>query len=123
MFKKRQYVAVPAHLNGQLGGQLLDGAGAAAEAAEEVLDRGRDEEVLLLEAELLALGCVVVGVQHLGNLLSVLAVLDGLEEVALVEVLAGREKGRDKTSELAHNVATSRSNSIDGCQEEDEEVR
>ena len=57
-----------------------------AEAPQDVSQRARDEEVLLTEAELLALRRVVVRVEHLGEVLGEHLLLDRLDVGALVEV-------------------------------------
>ena len=57
-----------------------------AEAAEDVPQRARDEEVLLAQAQLLALGRVVVRIQHLREVLGKHLLLDRLDVRALVEV-------------------------------------
>ena len=55
-------------------------------AAEDVLERTGDEEILLAEAEFLAGRRVVVGVEDLGEVLGEHLRLDGLDVRALVEV-------------------------------------
>ena len=50
-------------------GKLLKVEALGEHAVEEVVDGCRDEEVLLLQAQLLALGRRVLGVEHLGNVL------------------------------------------------------
>jgi len=57
------------------------------EAVEHVLQRGADEEVLLLQAQLAAHFGGVVGIEHLGEVFRIVLVLDGADVVALVEVL------------------------------------
>ena len=56
------------------------------EVLHGVLDGGGGEEVLLLEAQLLALVAVVVGIEDLGDDLGQLALLHGLHILAAVEV-------------------------------------
>ncbi len=74
--------------------QLVQAVVGALVAAQDVVDRGADEEVLLLQAQLPALGGVVLGVEHLGDALrqrlllhraSVVPVVEDLE----VEVVGG----------------------------------
>eukprot|EP00047_Mylnosiga_fluctuans_P003292 m.228426 g.228426 ORF g.228426 m.228426 type:complete len:867 (+) comp11740_c0_seq1:45-2645(+) len=97
-------------LDRALARELLEGGalvlavrGASAEvlvAADDVLQRRRHEEVLLLEAQLLALEDVVVGVEYTRDVLSQIAVDDGLDVVAVVEVRqieAIRRTGRPQT--------------------------
>ena len=75
-------VDVDGHLvreDGPLG--AVDGQ----EVAHDVLHGGGGEEVLLLQAQLLALPGVVVGIEHLGDDLGQLALLHGLDVLAAVE--------------------------------------
>ena len=64
-----------------------------AEATEDVVDGGGDEEVLLAEAELFAGGGGVVGVEDLGEVLGEDLALDGLDVVAAVEFIEGEFVG------------------------------
>jgi hypothetical protein len=66
-------------------GQLLPGALALFEGAEDVGDRARHEEVLLFEPQLLALLSCVVRVEHLGDILHFDLLFDRARVVALVE--------------------------------------
>ncbi len=55
------------------------------EATDDVLESGRAQEVLLLDAQVLALGHIVVRVQHAGDVLGVVAIAHGLDVVTVVE--------------------------------------
>ena len=57
-------------LDGHLVGQVLEGAVGGQVVLDDVADGGSRQEVLLAQAEDLALNVVVVGVQHLGDQLS-----------------------------------------------------
>mmetsp|Transcript_12733 Transcript_12733/g.53542 ORF Transcript_12733/g.53542 Transcript_12733/m.53542 type:complete len:680 (+) Transcript_12733:784-2823(+) len=74
-------------LDGHLVGELVEVLVVLLVAADHVLDGGADEEVLLLEAQLLALVRPVVGVEHGGDGLGALLVEDGRHVVAGVERL------------------------------------
>ena len=54
-------------LDGHLVGQVLEGAVGGQVVLDDVADGGSRQEVLLAQAEDLALNVVVVGVQHLGD--------------------------------------------------------
>lgn len=54
-------------LDGHLVGEGMDFVAVGPEAAQDVVERAGDEEVLLLEAQVAPLLNVVVGIQHLGN--------------------------------------------------------
>ena len=54
-------------------------------SANKIADRGTSKEVLLLEAQLLACLGVVVRIKYGGDVLCLLACLNRLEVVALVE--------------------------------------
>mmetsp|Transcript_74151 Transcript_74151/g.163987 ORF Transcript_74151/g.163987 Transcript_74151/m.163987 type:complete len:458 (+) Transcript_74151:1250-2623(+) len=74
------------HLDRDLIGKLLPlSARVLDELAEDILDRGTAEEVLLPQAQDLALVLVVVGIKHRGDVLSPASLLDGIRIVALVE--------------------------------------
>ncbi len=55
------------------------------EATNDVLQSGSAQEVLLLHTQVLALGHVIVRVQHTGNILGVVAIAHGLDVVTVVE--------------------------------------
>mmetsp|Transcript_171189 Transcript_171189/g.548770 ORF Transcript_171189/g.548770 Transcript_171189/m.548770 type:complete len:258 (-) Transcript_171189:933-1706(-) len=77
------------HLDGHLGGQFRPlAAGSADENAQQVLKRGADEQVLLLQSQGLALQPVVSRVEHRRQVLGLSALLDGLGVLVLAE---GRE--------------------------------
>ena len=73
-------------LDGHLIRQALDRRVLDRVAPEDVLDRGRDEEVLLLEPELLALGDVVLRIEHAGDGLGADLLLDRGHVITLVEL-------------------------------------
>mmetsp|Transcript_41521 Transcript_41521/g.96930 ORF Transcript_41521/g.96930 Transcript_41521/m.96930 type:complete len:774 (+) Transcript_41521:686-3007(+) len=75
-------------LHRNLGGKLVHRAAGLGgeEGLDHVLKGGRDKEVLLLQAELLAGPVVVVGVENLGDLEGALAGGEGLVVVTLVEL-------------------------------------
>ena len=54
------------------------------EAPDHILQGGRAQEILLLQAELLAAKEVVVGVEHPGDVLSQIAVQHGLHVVTII---------------------------------------
>lgn len=56
------------------------------EASHDIFQRRTNEEVLLLESELLTLRCVIIGVQHVCDVLTLLLVFYGLEVITSVEV-------------------------------------
>jgi hypothetical protein len=66
--------------------RLIEQLPALLVAAQDVLQRGGDEEVLLLEPQLLALKDVVSGVEHPGDVLGAGLGLDGPFIVAAIEV-------------------------------------
>ena len=72
-------------LHRHLVGERVEGVVLLLVGAEDVGDGAGHEEVLLLEAQLLALGGVVLGVQHLGDAFGDGAALDGAAVVAVVE--------------------------------------
>ena len=74
-------------LDGHLVGEGMDFVAVGPEAAQDVVERAGDEEVLLLEAQVAPLLNVVVGVQHLGDVFG-----EGFGLVGL-HVLAGVEEG------------------------------
>ncbi len=74
-------------LDRDLVGERVERRVAALVAPHDVGDRAGDEEVLLLEAQRLALLALIVGVEHLGDVLGVDLLLDGAAVVALVEEL------------------------------------
>jgi hypothetical protein len=74
-------------LDGNLLGELLPGTLGLLEAANDVVQRGGDPEVLLLQAQLLAPLKVVVGVEHGADGLGALLVSNGAFVVAAVELL------------------------------------
>lgn len=74
-------------LDGNLIGELAPGALRLLEAANNVVKRGGNPEVLLLEAQLLASLEVVVGVEDSTDGLSALLVGNGAFVVAIVELL------------------------------------
>ena len=72
-------------LDGHLVGQVVQRAVLAQVDAQDVGDGGRREEILLAQAQDLALGVVVVGVKDLGDQLGAGAAADGRGIVAGVE--------------------------------------
>ena len=72
-------------LNRPVVGEVLDGQSAVVEAAQHVLQRAADEEVLLLQAQTPAFVGAVVGVQHLGEGFAAHLFLNGAVVVADVE--------------------------------------
>ena len=72
-------------LNRPVVGEVLDGQSAVVEAAQHVLQRAADEEVLLLQAQTSAFVGAVVGVQHLGEGFAAHLFLNGAVVVADVE--------------------------------------
>jgi hypothetical protein len=74
-------------LDGDLIRELSPGALGLLEAAHDVVQRGGDPEVLLLEAQLLAALKVVVGVQNCADGLGALFLADGALVVTAVELL------------------------------------
>jgi len=81
-------------LDGHLLRELVPVLVAPAEAADDVLERAGDEEVLLDEAELLAALGVVVGIEHLGDGLTGVLVAHRLLVTAAVEGLEVEILGR-----------------------------
>ena len=67
--------------------QAGEGQAVGPEAAQDVLDRAGDEEVLLAQPQLLALQDVVVGVEHLRQVLRQHLPFDRLDVGAAVEVV------------------------------------
>ena len=57
------------------------------EPAEDILNRRRDEEVLLFEPEFLAFEHIVVGIQNLGYVFRYRFCGDSLDIVAVIEVV------------------------------------
>lgn len=74
-------------LNGDLLGEFLPGTLGLFEAANNIVERGCDPKVLLLQAELLASLEVVVGVKHGADGFGALLIGDGAFVVAIVELL------------------------------------
>ena len=67
--------------------QVPVGAVDLFKVVQRVLHRGGGQEILLLEAQLLALLVVVLGIEHLGDDLHQLLALGGLDVLAPVELL------------------------------------
>ena len=57
------------------------------ELPENVLNRGRDEKILLLQPQLASLGHFVAGIEDLGDVLAQDLGFDGAHVVALVKLL------------------------------------
>lgn len=74
-------------LDGDLVRELLPGALRLLEAANDVVQRGRNPKVLLFQTKLLTPFEVVVGVEHRTDGLSALLFGDGAFVVAIVELL------------------------------------
>ena len=73
-------------LNGHLVRQFVPGFVMFLVAIEDVLQRGADEEILLLQAQLLAHFGGVVGVEHFRQVFRGVLVGNSLDVVALIEV-------------------------------------
>ena len=63
------------------------------------LNAGRYEEYLLLEAQLLAVFCGVIRIEHRGDVLGLPPLLDGLVIGALVEGVQAELRDRDRLKE------------------------
>lgn len=74
-------------LNSNLVRELPPGALSLLETADDIVQRGSNPEVLLLETKLLATLEVIVGVQHGADGLSALLLCHGALVVAVVELL------------------------------------
>mmetsp|Transcript_14674 Transcript_14674/g.37135 ORF Transcript_14674/g.37135 Transcript_14674/m.37135 type:complete len:293 (-) Transcript_14674:379-1257(-) len=72
-------------LNRHLVRQVEEGSGALLEPPQDVLERGRDVKVLLPQTQLLPRGVVVARVEHTGQWLRPLLLLDGGIVLAVVE--------------------------------------
>ena len=74
-------------LHENLIGESLPSVAVRFEAPEDVLDRARNEEVLLLETKFLARGDRVVWIKNLGQVLGEHLVRDRFNVLAPVEVI------------------------------------
>mmetsp|Transcript_35292 Transcript_35292/g.76167 ORF Transcript_35292/g.76167 Transcript_35292/m.76167 type:complete len:283 (-) Transcript_35292:398-1246(-) len=83
------------HLNGDLLGKFRPlPVGLLDELAQEILQGGAHEEVLLLQSQELALVLVVVGVEDSREILGLASVVDSLRVAELVECLEVKLLGR-----------------------------
>ena len=73
------------YVDGHLFGQVVEGAVLPQVAAEDILHRGRNQEVLLTQPQALALHVVVLGVEDLADDLGHGVLLHSLDVFALVE--------------------------------------
>ncbi len=99
-------------LDGHFIRQLVEIRVIFSEAVEDVAQRGADEEILLLEAQLLAHAGGVVGIEYLGDVLRLGFRLHRLDVVALVEILeieVPRRLGRPQ-AHVVHGVAAEAGN-------------
>ena len=74
-------------MDGRQLGQLVQVAVGVQVPPDDILDGGADQEVLLREPQQLAVGVVVLGVEHLGDDLAHSLLLHGPHIVAAVEEL------------------------------------
>src|SRR4029450_6850748 len=65
--------------------QLVEAALLPLQPREDILQRGADEEILLLETQLAPRGCAVMRIEHAGQAFPLDLAADGAEMVALVE--------------------------------------
>ena len=72
-------------LDRDLVGQQIERFVLLVEAREDVLQRGADEEILLLQPQLAPHVRRVVRVEHLGEVLRLVLLLDRLDVVALLK--------------------------------------
>ena len=73
------------HLEGCLIRQILQSAVLSQVLCESLLERGRDEEILLLQAKFLARIVVVVRVEDFGDCICKILLLDSLVIVAFIK--------------------------------------
>src|SRR5258708_13206856 len=65
--------------------ELVEAAPLPLQPCKNVLQRGADEEIFLLEAQLASRGRTVVRVEHAGQAFPMVLVIDGTEMVAFIE--------------------------------------
>mmetsp|Transcript_93814 Transcript_93814/g.195689 ORF Transcript_93814/g.195689 Transcript_93814/m.195689 type:complete len:706 (-) Transcript_93814:403-2520(-) len=83
------------HLNGDLLGEFRPlSVGLLDELTQEILQGGANEEILLLQAQQLALILVVVGIKDSGQVLSLTTIVNSLRVAELVECLEVKLLGR-----------------------------
>ena len=93
------------------GRELAEVAAVGQEAGQDALQGGADEEVLLLEAQLLAGGGVVVRVEDLGDGLVQGLFLHGAQIIAMVEIAQVKAVAGDRAPQnqgVGHAVAKAR---------------
>eukprot|EP00128_Syssomonas_multiformis_P015811 Colp12_sorted_trinity150504_noHs@1565 len=108
-------------------GDVAVAEGGRLVTTDNILERGRGQEILLLETKLLALEEVVVGVEHTGDVLGQVAVNDSSDVVTMVEVGEIEAVGasrRPQTHGVAYGVlAVARDGRVVGHSHHDLAVR
>jgi hypothetical protein len=72
-------------LNGHAVGKGVKGVVTFLVAAQDVLERGGDEEILLLESQFAVFQGLLAGVEHLGDVLVFDFFFDGANVIACIE--------------------------------------
>src|SRR5260221_12198022 len=90
--------------------ELVEAAPLPLQPCKNVLQRGADEEIFLLEAQLASGGRTVVRVEHAGQAFPMALVIDGAEMVAFIE---------PAKIELARCARRPKPQGIDGLRAED----